>query len=101
MAISNRPYASNPSDPSNSARQLISLAAYRDAVGLRDLTDPGQGEHALQLLVREAIEALCKAWGVPCLVQRGNPVIPIEDNYDRLGYPPDGAARRSRRSCSA
>jgi phenylalanyl-tRNA synthetase alpha chain len=75
---------------------LISLAAYRDAVGLRDLTDPGQGEHALQLLVRGAIGALCKAWGVPCLVQRGNPVIPIEDNYDRLGYPPDGAARDAR-----
>jgi phenylalanyl-tRNA synthetase alpha chain len=76
--------------------RLLTLAEYRRAVGVRDLTDPGQGPHALQSLVQVAVDALSAAWGVPMLVQRSNPVVPIEDNYDRLGYPPDGAARDAR-----
>jgi len=80
----------------NAPGAILSLAAYREAVGLRDLTDEGQGPHALQLLVRAATTALSEAWGVPCLVHRANPVIPIEDNYDRLGYPPEGVARDAR-----
>jgi phenylalanyl-tRNA synthetase alpha chain len=76
--------------------QPLSLAAYRRAVAIRDLTDPGQGPHALQLLVEAAIAALSQAWQVPALVQRSNPVVPIEDNYDRLGYPADGIARDAR-----
>jgi phenylalanyl-tRNA synthetase alpha chain len=76
--------------------RTLSLAAYRRAVAIRDLTDPGQGPHALQLLVEAAIYALSKAWRVPALLHRANPVIPIEDNYDRLGYPPEGSARDAR-----
>jgi phenylalanyl-tRNA synthetase alpha chain len=74
----------------------LSLAAYRRAVAIRDLSDPGQGPHALQLLVQRAVEALSQAWHVPAHIQRANPVIPIEDNYDRLGYPADGIARDAR-----
>jgi phenylalanyl-tRNA synthetase alpha chain len=73
--------------------QTLSLAAYRRAVALRDLTDSGQGPHALQLLVDAAVSALKAAWRVPALLLRTNPIVPIEDNYDRLGYPPDGVAR--------
>jgi phenylalanyl-tRNA synthetase alpha chain len=75
---------------------MLGLAAYRRAVAIRDLTDPGQGPHALQLLVQAAIDALCRAWSIPCLTHRANPVVPIEDNYDRLGYPPEGVARDAR-----
>jgi phenylalanyl-tRNA synthetase alpha chain len=76
--------------------RLLSLAEYRRAVAIRDLTDPGQGPHALQLLVRDAIDALSSAWHVPAWMWRSNPVTPIEDNYDRLGYPEDGIARDAR-----
>jgi phenylalanyl-tRNA synthetase alpha chain len=76
--------------------QILSLPEYRHAVAIRDLTDPGQGPHALQLLVQAAIDALGRAWSVPCLTHRSNPVVPIEDNYDRLGYPPEGIARDAR-----
>lgn len=62
------------------AHRSLSLEGYRRAVTTRDLTDPGQGPHALQLLVRCAITALSTAWAVPALVHRSNPVIPIEDN---------------------
>ena len=76
--------------------ELLTLPAYRRALAVRDLTDPGQGPHALQLLVQAAIDALSRAWSVPYLLHRCNPVIPIEDNYDRLGYPPEGVARDAR-----
>ncbi|MCA9720427.1 MAG: hypothetical protein H6713_38800 [Myxococcales bacterium] len=75
---------------------ILSTAAYRRAVSIRDLTDPGQGPHALQLLVDAIRGALVDAWSCAALVRRSNPVVPIEDNYDRLHYPPDGAAREAR-----
>ncbi len=75
---------------------LISLDAYRRAVALRDLTDPNQGRHALQLLVDAAVDALNGIWHVSTALRRCNPVVPVEDNYDRLGYPADGAARDAR-----
>lgn len=78
------------------SQSQLSLAEYRRAVAVRDLTDPGQGPHAIQQLVSDAIAALSRAWGARVHVQRANPVIPIEDNYDRLGYPPEGAARGAR-----
>lgn len=74
----------------------MTLAAYRRTLAIRDLTDPGRGPHALQLLVQAAVAALASAWRVPVQLERQNPIIPIEDNYDRLGYPPEGAARDAR-----
>src|SRR6187401_750501 len=74
----------------------IELAAYRESVSVRDLTDPGQGPHAMQLLV-EAIHArLAEVTGARVRVHRANPVVPIEDNYDRLLYPSEGKARDAR-----
>lgn len=76
--------------------QPLSLEAYRRTMAVRDLTDPGQGPHALQLLVTTAQEALSSRWQIPVLIHRANPIIPIEDNYDRLLYPPEGVARDAR-----
>jgi phenylalanyl-tRNA synthetase alpha chain len=76
--------------------QLLSLADYRRAAAVVDLTDPGQGPHALQLIVDAAIAALSGVWQSQVHLQRSNPVIPIEDNYDKLGYPADGVARDAR-----
>ncbi|MEZ4222450.1 MAG: hypothetical protein R3B13_16040 [Polyangiaceae bacterium] len=75
---------------------LLSLDAYRHAVRVRDLTDPAQGPHAMQLLVSDVVSALCTAWGASALLRRDNPVVPLEDNYDRLRYPADGVARDAR-----
>lgn len=76
--------------------QSITLSQYRRAVQVRDLTDPGQGPHALQLLVDALVDSLEQATGARARIHRANPVIPIEDNYDRLLYSPDGKARDSR-----
>jgi phenylalanyl-tRNA synthetase alpha chain len=76
--------------------RLIDSRSYRRALAVRDLTDAALGPHAMQLLVHDAVAALCARWGCPAIVYRAPPVVPIGDNYDALGYPPDGAARDAR-----
>lgn len=66
------------------------------ALAVRDLTDPGQGPHALQQLLSAIQSALGDAWGGPVRVWRAQPVVSVADNYDRLLYPADGAARDAR-----
>jgi phenylalanyl-tRNA synthetase alpha chain len=75
---------------------VLSIDAYRRAVSIRDLTDPGAGPHAMQLLVDEIACALRARWRCDVFLCRMNPVVPIEDNYDRLGYSKDAAARDAR-----
>jgi len=76
--------------------QLIDAAAYRRALAVRDLTDAALGPHAIQLLVRDAIEALRARWRCPLVVYRAPPLVSSADNYDALHYPAEGAARDSR-----
>ena len=71
---------------------VISTPELLRALSLRDLTDPSQGPHAMQLL----LEHIHAAMPVPVRVHRAPPIVSIADNYDRLGYPPDGAARDAR-----
>lgn len=59
----------------------------------RDLTDPAQGPHAIQLLVDAAAAALAAAWGCQVRWHRGPRVVPVEDNYDRLRIPADAVSR--------
>ncbi len=75
---------------------ILTPDAYRRAVSLRDLTCPAQGPHAMQQLVDDIRDALTTAWGADAIVRRSNPVATIEDNYDRLHYPPEGVARDAR-----
>jgi phenylalanyl-tRNA synthetase alpha chain len=62
-------------------------------LGQRDLTDPDQGGHAIQLLVDAAVAGLAGAWGCQVRWHRGPRVVPVEDNYDRLRIPPDAVSR--------
>jgi phenylalanyl-tRNA synthetase alpha chain len=66
------------------------------ALGLRDLTDPSAGSHALQMVVDAAAAALRTAWQVPVRLERGERIVAVGDNYDKLRYPPDAAARDRR-----
>jgi phenylalanyl-tRNA synthetase alpha chain len=78
------------------ATQLLDSHAYGRLLALRDLTDAALGPHAMQLLVHHALDALRAAWSCPVVVYRAPPVVPSADNYDDLGYPPDGASRDAR-----
>ena len=75
---------------------ILSPEALQRALTLRDLTDPAQGPHAMQLLVEAAVGALSRTWGCAVLEERADPVVSVADNYDRLLYPPGGASRDAR-----
>lgn len=72
------------------------MPALISALSVRDLTDPTQGPHALQLLIQDALAALRARWGVDPTIERALPLVTVADNYDELGYPPCGAARDAR-----
>ena len=80
------------------SRKLISPEALERALSLRDLSDPAQGPHAMQLLLTRVITALERAWQCTATWHRESPLVTVHDNYDALGYPPDGAARDERYS---
>jgi phenylalanyl-tRNA synthetase alpha chain len=76
--------------------QLLDSQAYGRLLALRDLTEAALGAHAMQLLVQHALDAIRAAWNCPVVVYRAPPLVPASDNYDDLGYPPDGASRDAR-----
>ncbi|WP_329789581.1 hypothetical protein V1227_35745 [Lentzea sp. DG1S-22] len=61
------------------------------ALNVRDLTDPAQGPHAMQLLIAD-LKAVLDA---PREV-RHHPLVPVEHNYEHLGYPADAITRDAR-----
>ena len=76
--------------------RYLSPAQLQAALGLRDLTDPAGGPHAIQVLVGRAAGALSRAWSCEVRRCRGPKVVPVADNYDRLGYAPGAITREAR-----
>ncbi|WP_217181962.1 hypothetical protein [Streptomyces sp. AC495_CC817] len=66
------------------------------ALNVRDLTNPSQGEHAIQLLLESVVTALQTEWGSTVRYVRSAPIVPVRENYDRLGYDA-GDVTRARR----
>ena len=75
---------------------LLTTEAYIRALSLRDLTNPAEGEHAMQQLIERIRQALHSHWHCAVHVQRSHPLVPVEHNYDRLHYPVGGSAREAR-----
>jgi len=69
----------------------LSPAQLQAALSVRDLSDCAEGPHAIQILIDRAVEALSRAWSCEVRWCRGPKVVPVADNYDRLGYAPPGA----------
>jgi len=76
--------------------RVLDPAALDRALRVRDLTDPSQGEHAMQLLVRNIHDALAVRWGCRRRIHRASPLVAVGDNYDRLGYSSGAVVRDSR-----
>ena len=51
---------------------------------IRDLSDKNQGEHCMQLIMNEVIDALKEYWNCPVTIYREDPIVTVEDNYDKL-----------------
>ncbi len=61
---------------------------------VHDLTDPANGDHAMQTLLTNIVEQLSSRWAIPLpRTLRPRPLVSIEDNYDRLGYDPAAVTR--------
>ena len=81
---------------------MSSLVSYLDPgqlrldLGIRDLSDPAEGPHAIQLLISRAVEGLRRAWGGEVRWCRGPRTVPVADNYDRLGYAAEAVTRETR-----
>jgi phenylalanyl-tRNA synthetase alpha chain len=65
-------------------------------LSIRDLTDPGNGPHAIQELLHRIVDALADNWGCEVRWIRRSPVVSVEDNYDRLRIPSESVSRDSR-----
>jgi phenylalanyl-tRNA synthetase alpha chain len=65
-------------------------------LALRDLTDPAQGPHAIQLIVDPVLAAVTSRWDADLVVDRGERTVDVADNYDRLGYTADATTRDAR-----
>jgi phenylalanyl-tRNA synthetase alpha chain len=74
----------------------LNPAQLRRDLSIRDLSDPAEGPHSIQLLIRRAVDALCRAWGCEIRWCRGPRIVPVADNYDRLGYAAEAVTRESR-----
>lgn len=66
------------------------------ALALRDLTDPAHGEHAIQSLLDAVVAALQSERGSTVRYVRSSPIVPVHENYDRLGYGADDVTRARR-----
>lgn len=74
----------------------ISESETAHALALRDLTDPCEGPHAIQRIVDDAVDGLCRGWRCERLIARGPRIVSIADNYDALGYERDAVTRDAR-----
>ncbi|MGH3972962.1 MAG: hypothetical protein ACRDS9_06525 [Pseudonocardiaceae bacterium] len=65
-------------------------------LAVRDLADPAEGLHAIQLVVDRAVRALARLWGCEVRWCRGDRIVTIKDNYDNLGFDPSDITRDAR-----
>jgi phenylalanyl-tRNA synthetase alpha chain len=86
--------------PARPRRAVLSPAQLERDLAIPDLSDPADGPHAIQLITDAAVAALAAAWGTECEVRwcRGPRIVPIPDNYDRLGYESGDITRDARYS---
>jgi phenylalanyl-tRNA synthetase alpha chain len=80
----------------SSSVSYLSPGQLRDALGVRDLSDPAAGPHAIQLIAEGVTQALSRAWSCEVRWCRGPDIVPVADNYDRLGYAAGAITREAR-----
>jgi phenylalanyl-tRNA synthetase alpha chain len=76
--------------------EYLSPEQLRRDLAVRDLSDPSDGPHAIQGIAERAVAALSRAWGCEVRWCHGHRVVPVADNYDRLGYAARSVTREAR-----
>ena len=67
----------------------------RRCLSVPDLTDTSNGVHAINLALDKIIAAVGDLNWPTCGVHRSDPIVSIEDNFDRLLFPKDNLSRSS------
>ena len=80
----------------SSSVSYLSAEQLQAALGVRDLSDPAAGPHAIQVLAGRRGGSLVPRLVLRGPVGRGPAVVPVADNYDRLGYAPGAITREAR-----
>lgn len=76
---------------------VLTAEELNQTLALRDLADPAQGPHAIQLIVDQIRTALGQAWPYTEIwTRRDHPVVSLADNYDNLGYAAGAVTREER-----
>ena len=65
-------------------------------LSIPDLSDPADGQHAIQQLVLLAADELASTWRCEVRWCRGPRIVTVADNYDNLGYEPAAVTREGR-----
>lgn len=75
----------------------MSAEMIQKSLAIKDLSDPQNGIHAINIVVEKARAALEKAYApTPVEVYRTPPQVSLRDNFDQLLFPVDNAGRSSR-----
>jgi len=74
----------------------ISSIELQRALALRDLSDPSQGAHGIQLILNELTVGIADKIQTSLRVERPHPVVTVESNYDALLIPEGVATREAR-----
>lgn len=75
--------------------EVSSPEAIEKALKVSDLTADGAAPHIINIIQRKVSENLTRLRMGEMRVVRGNPVVSVSDNYDRLLFPYDNAGRSS------
>lgn len=67
-----------------------------ESLEIQDLTNSLNGSHAIQLTMNKIIKSIKNNIKTDVQIQRRNSIVALNDNYNYLSYPEDGAARDSR-----
>ena len=71
-------------------REIMTREKLRQLLSIKDLTDPVNGVHAINLVVDKIANCLASTPGWPKPeIRRGSPITTIADNFDRLYLPID------------
>ena len=65
-------------------------------LAVRDLTDPTEGDHAIQRLIDAAVAKLATTWNCQVRWHRGPRVVHVAHNYDQLRIPAEAVSRAVR-----
>src|SRR5215472_5701160 len=84
--------------PTPPPRPRLSAEQLNRDLSVRDLADPAEGPHAIQLIAESAARALAAHWGCPVRWCRGERIVSVADNYDLLGYDLADVTREARYS---